>query len=124
MARRHIAIRVSKVNKGMDKLSYMIEVCEWFDWMQFQIKKGSILSLSQEMCVLITAKAIRRVNALEPQYWGSLRRRVRARLIRAHIVYQCWGQGHCHTTDRRIIQPDGSRHLVAASVTVPKKGST
>ena len=99
MARRRIAIRVRKVpERGMDRRLYLVEICEWFDWMQLQIKEGTILRMNQERCVLIAAAAIRGANALEPPYWGSLRRRVRARLIRTRIVYECWRQGRCHTT--------------------------
>ncbi len=68
----------------------MAETSEWFDWMETQIASRRLIELDKETSVLIAANAIRAVDRIEPYYYGSLRRRVRSRMIKAHILLQCW----------------------------------
>jgi hypothetical protein len=69
---------------------FVAETSEWFDWMETQIASRRLIELDKETSVLIAATAIRAIERIEPRYYGSLRRRVRGRMIKAHILLQCW----------------------------------
>jgi hypothetical protein len=78
------------LKQTLDRALFMAEISEWYDWMVTQIASRRLIDLDAETSVLVVANAIRAVDSVEPRYYGSLQRRVRDRMIKAHILLQYW----------------------------------
>lgn len=70
--------------------SFVIEVSEWYDWLLKEIASGTLKPQDEQTCVFTVAQAVKAADGVEPYFYGRLRKSIREKIIKAHIILQCW----------------------------------